>query len=266
MTITSDPASEISILTFFSEIYSKEKTLYILRSKTTFDIQKEVKILLLQDGDDLFSTISNRSWMIDKIISQQLEVNRTQNLVIVGVAIDRSNRAKEYLPWEDDTLSPPEQDPIGYLYPRFLIDEIVPRLIEFLGISNDQIDWGIGGSSYGALISLYSSLQLPIFDFLLMESPSLYVFNQQILEQTEQMSEKLPNHIYIGVGSNELGLKDCNEDHDDNKMAVDDCKLFSTLVMNNRPDISLSLIIERCGEHTPDFWSKRFITALSTWV
>src|SRR6266850_7442399 len=59
--------------------------------------------------------------------TKRLTNGKLDPLIVVG--IDNGGwqlRPKEYLPYVDETLSPPEPHPEGKLYPRFLLDEVVP--------------------------------------------------------------------------------------------------------------------------------------------
>ncbi len=87
-------------------------------------------MLYLNDGQNLFdpctSIFGDAEWRVDETVSALLEQGGIAPLIVVGIDNGgRRLRAKEYLPWKDETLQPPEEDPQGSLYPRFLLDEVV---------------------------------------------------------------------------------------------------------------------------------------------
>src|SRR5262245_9623535 len=68
-------------------------------------------VLYLNDGQNLFDTCTSQSgkeWRADETAAQLIVEKRFRPIIIVG--IDNPglrNRPKEYLPYPDDTLSPP---------------------------------------------------------------------------------------------------------------------------------------------------------------
>ncbi len=64
---------------------------------------------------------------------------------------------------------------------------------------------GLGGSSLGGLITLYTQLATPgVFGRLLIESPSLFVANRKILEECRRFRD-WPYRIYLAMGTTGSG-------------------------------------------------------------
>jgi enterochelin esterase-like enzyme len=60
---------------------------------------------------------------VDELVSS----GRIEPIIVVGIDnAGRRLRPREYLPYPDDTRSPPEPDPQGKLYPLFLLNEVIP--------------------------------------------------------------------------------------------------------------------------------------------
>gem|GEM_PF-5168002 len=72
---------------------------------------------------------------------------------------DQNTGGNEYLPWEDIYLKPAIPHPMGSRYPDFLLSEVLPFIKNKYRISTKREDIGLGGSSYGALIALYTYLE-----------------------------------------------------------------------------------------------------------
>ena len=77
--------------------------------------------------------------------------------------------------------------PKGKCYPDFLQREVMPLIEERYSILKGPENTGLGGSSLGGLITLYTQLAAPgVFGRLLIESPSLFVANRKILEESRR--------------------------------------------------------------------------------
>jgi predicted alpha/beta superfamily hydrolase len=111
-----------------------------------------------------------------------------------------SDRANEYLPYPDDFLLPPVPNPQGKLFPAFLEEEVRP-LVESRYRTSSTI--GIAGASYGAAIALFTVMEHPgRYQWLLLESPSLYIANDALLRRSETV-QNWPSRVYVGAGTDE---------------------------------------------------------------
>lgn len=249
-----------------SQIFKNKRKLRIYLPPG-YQESKEYKILYLNDGQNVFGSQElspQDDWKVDEIVDSLIVNQIIKPIIIVG--IDNAGlrqRGYEYLPWEDEYLSPPIPDPMGKKYPQFLVEEIVPFVESKYKIQEGSENRGVGGFSYGGLISLYSSMILSgSFGFLLIESPSLYVKDQQILREADSQSIQWPKKIYFGVGTNEIGLENCNEVHEDNLMAVQDIRSIMSMIQEQDSLITMELNVVECATHHYQEASKRLARAL----
>jgi predicted alpha/beta superfamily hydrolase len=224
-------------------------------------------VLYLQDGQNLFdattSVFNHLEWQVDEAVDALLKDGAIEPLIVVGVDnAGRSLRANEYLPYPDAYLRPPLPNPLGYKYPDFLIKEVMPFINRHYRTKMDAEHTGLGGSSYGALIALYTVIIRPgVFGRLLLESPSLYVSEGQVIEQS-QVVRKWPGKVYIGVGTNEGGRADCKPG-DLNREAVQDAlRLERVLETAGVTGGRLKVVVDECATHNESAWAKRFPAAL----
>jgi enterochelin esterase-like enzyme len=206
------------------------------------------------NGQNLFDTrtsiFGNDEWRVDETVSSLIEQGSIPPLIVVGVDNGgRRLRPKEYLPWVDKTLQPPVPDPQGSLYPRFLLDEVVPYVENRYRTLSGAERRVLGGSSYGAGIALYTLIRRPgSFDGLLLESPSIYTDDYHLLKDAALMRE-WRRRVYVGTGTV--------------REPIDDVGRLETMFRKAGLDQHrLKVVVQTGGEHSEKWWAKRLPTAL----
>jgi predicted alpha/beta superfamily hydrolase len=160
-----------------------------------------------------------------------------------------SDRANEYLPYPDDTLIPAIPVPHGNQFPDFLELEVRP-LVESRYRTQDAV--GLAGASYGAAIALYTIMEQPgKYQWLLLESPSLYIDNNHLLRRSAQFHE-WPQRVYVGAGTEE-GKGDAKRE-----MVADVKRLAKSL----GADTTVCVFIAPGAEHGEGAWRLRLPLAL----
>jgi predicted alpha/beta superfamily hydrolase len=232
-------------------------------------------VLYMADGQNLFdpatSVFGPSEWRMDETVHQLVADGRVPPLIVVGVDdAGRTARAHEYLPWPDTASARvnPQYDPSpqGKRYPEFLIDEVKPFVDARYRTLLDADHTGIGGSSYGALISAYVVAARPgVFGRALLESPTLAVADGRIFQELEA-ARPLPGRVYIGAGTNEPGAPGCKPG--DPPMAGDPMvpgveRLAGMLRAAGLGSSRLRVVITPCGTHTHAAWAARLPGALT---
>lgn len=229
---------------------------------------RQYPVLCLNDGQNLFDAntalFGNHEWKADEAASELIESEVISPLIIVGIDnAGRRGRAREYLPYPDEFLDPPEPNPQGFKYPKFLKSEVIPFIERKYRVDTAKSGRVLGGSSYGALIAAYVAFSNPdLFSGLLLESPSFYVNDNQVLNFADS-NEVYLDRIYMRVGTNELGREDCAE-HPGNQEAVNGVKEMSNILQQKGlvEGVDLSVNIEPCAKHTELAWARRLPAAL----
>jgi predicted alpha/beta superfamily hydrolase len=255
---------------FKSNVFGNLRTVRVLLPAGYDDGKNRTKrypVLYLNDGQNLFdaatSIFNPIEWQADETVDRLTRLKRISPLIIVGIDNPgRRLRPKEYLPYEDKFLTPPEPTPEGKKYPDFLTNEVIPFINERYRTRTDRESTGIGGSSYGAVAALYTVIARPgVFGNLLLESPSLYISEGQLLRDSQQV-KRWPSRIYIGVGTNEDGNRDCKPGELDREAVQDVLKLQKVLESSGLGEDRLRVIVEDCAVHDEGAWGKRFPVAL----
>ena len=116
---------------------------------------------------------------------------------------------------------------------------------------------GLGGSSLGGLITLYTQMAAPgVFGRLLIESPSLFVANRKILAESRQF-RSWPARMYLGMGTQEAGNAE-----KDAKFVADLRELESILRRAGSNEQRLRVRIDEGATHSEAAWAARFPEAL----
>jgi len=211
-------------------------------------------VLYMNDGQNLFdvctSLYQSGEWQVDEIVRELIASRKIQPILVVGIDNGgRRLRPQEYLPYFDDTLRPVEPEPRGALYPRFLLDEVVPFVENHYRVLPGAQGRVLGGSSYGAGIALFTVMQRPAsFEGLLLESPSIYADNYHLLRDAESVLA-WPLRVYIGTGTIQEPLEDVR-------------KLEAVLRKAGLRDDRLRVVVQEGAAHSEKWWAQRFPIAL----
>jgi predicted alpha/beta superfamily hydrolase len=216
-------------------------------------------VLYLNDGQNLFDRVAafaGVEWQVDETADRLIRQEVIPPLIIVGIDNAQSDRIKEFLPYR--SFHPAILRPQGKRYPNFLMDEVMPFVCERYRVARGPENTGLGGSSLGALISLYTVIERPaVFGRLLLESPSLFISNRRILKNARH-SRKWPAKVFMAMGTRESGRED-----KDRQVVEDVRELERSLRRAGLDDRRLLVKIDEGATHNESEWAKRFPEALS---
>lgn len=216
-------------------------------------------IFYLNDGQNLFdraAAFAGVEWQVDETADRLIRQNQVPALIIVGIDHGQKDRAREFLAYR--SMNPPVLRPQGKRYPEFLLNEVMPFLYLRYRIARGPENTGLGGSSLGAIVSLYTVIDRPgIFGRLLLESPSLFICNRRMLKYSHAFRQ-WPERIFLAMGTKEAG----REDKD--KQVVEDAReLERILRREGLRDDRLRVKIDEGATHSESEWAKRFPEALT---
>jgi enterochelin esterase-like enzyme len=193
-------------------------------------------------------------WQVGETAARLIAEQKIRSMIIVGID-NTKNRACEYIPYR--SKDPSVLKPMGKFYPDFLQREVMPLIEARYSVLHGPDNTGLGGSSLGGLIALYTQLAAPgVFGRLLIESPSLFVAKEKILKESRRF-RSWPSRLYLGVGTREVG----NAEKDD--QIVDSVReLESILRSAGLDDQRLKVRIDEGATHSEAAWAARFPEAL----
>lgn len=210
-------------------------------------------VFYLNDGQNMFDTATSFNgveWGVDETAQRLILGGKIEPLMIVGIYNTGDGRMDEYTPTVD-----PRQKRGGKadLYGRFLIEELKPFIDRNYRTLAGPEFTGLGGSSLGALATLYLGLKHPnVFSKLMVMSPSVWWDHWMILKFAQHLRAKPSTRIWLDIGSKEGKLTPGFV-----------LQLRDLLVTQGwRLDADLKFMDIRGGQHTEAAWAKRIEPAL----
>jgi enterochelin esterase-like enzyme len=215
-------------------------------------------VLYLNDGQNLFETATSYAgieWEVDETADRLIREGAVPPMIIVGIDNATKDRIREYMPHR--SMNPMMLRVQGRYYPDFLMKEVMPFVERNYRVATGPENTGLGGSSLGALIALYTVMVRPgVIGRLLVESPSLWASARQVIKESRSV-RIWPERIYLGVGTAEAGNAERS------RTVVDDVRELAAIlrraVLSER---RLRLVIKDGAGHNEAAWAERFPEAL----
>jgi predicted alpha/beta superfamily hydrolase len=159
-------------------------------------------VLYMQDGQNLFdpgtSFIQGVYWRMGETADRLIGEGAIQPLVIVGIYNTGKRRLREYTPSKDRKVGGGGADRYG----RMLTREIKPFVESQYRILPGVANTGIGGSSLGALLTLYLGLRYrQIFGKMAVLSPSVWWNQRWILNYVAKARVEPRPQIWLDAGT-----------------------------------------------------------------
>lgn len=220
---------------------------------------RQYPVLYLNDGQNLFegsTSFNGVEWQVDESADRLVREDVVPPMIIVGIDNAARERIREYMPHR--SLHPIILRVHGTRYPSFLFKEVIPFVSRHYRVASGAENIGLGGSSLGALIALYTAAVRPgAIGRLLLESPSLWASNRQLVRQSRGV-KRWPQRIFLATGTAEAGRKDKDQS------MVDDVRELAGIFRRTGLDESrLRLVIDEGASHHESAWARRFPDALA---
>ena len=220
-------------------------------------------VLYMHDAQNLFDDATSNvgEWHVDETVDHLVGSFKIPPMIVVGIDHAGENRSSEYLPYPDPHHEqydvPVPKDLRGKDYATFLLTEVMPFIEKKYRVSRGAANTGIGGSSYGGVISLYTVLQHPgIFGHVLIESPVLGVGNGQLLKDAEN-AKQLPQKMFLAMGTSETRYPEYNAE-----LVKSVEELQTILRKRGMGPERLKVVVEEGATHNEEAWSRRLPDAL----
>lgn len=243
------PIVELVDSEFFIPQLDKTRKVWALLPFDYYESKKKYPVLYLQDAQNLFTGTEFGNWEIDKKLSILAEYGRG-DLIVIAVEHGGEDRIKEYV-FKNPKLT---EEAEGKKYIRFISDTLKPFIDSKYRTLKDRENTGIGGSSLGALISIYAGLLYPeVYSKWLLFSPSLWVEpnnNYPLVSFQHPFRTKV--YLYGGM----------KESKDMLKRVASFEKTLELWEKQEYFDFKVRTVINEDGLHQEFFWSQEFPQAV----
>ncbi len=205
-------------------------------------------VMYLQDAQNLFNEKAQYgNWEIDKKLAVMAEYN-IGKIIVIAVEHAEKDRVLEYN--VGNTVLGMGQ---GKKYIRFLADTLKPFVDDNFRTKPEREFTGIGGSSMGGLVSMFSGLLYPeVYSKLMIFSPSLWVI-QKLNFNFLELNDPEPTNIYLYAGG------------DESITMIDHVKSFEMKINTHKvysKKTKIQLNINQEGKHNEKYWSDEFPKAI----
>lgn len=212
-----------------------------------YESDKEYPVLYLHDGQNLFDEESPfGNWAIDQSLGR-LASQGSGDVVVIAIDHGGEDRLNEYMPFNTRKYGKGQ----GKLYIQFLMETLKPYVDNKYRVNNDSDHTGIGGSSMGALISLYAGLTFPeTFSKMMIFSPSLWL-SPRIYQLAKKFAPVESSNLYLYAGGKE------SQAHLPNVM-----RFGADLLTNLGEGLRFKFSHNPDGVHNEENWREEFPIAL----
>ena len=222
-------------------------------------ITRRYPVFYLQDGQNLFDrtiAFGGVEWQVDETADRLI---REEKDPADNPGRDRQHAGSSYpRVFTVSVFQSTVLRPQGKHYPDFMLREMMPFVEQHYRIAKGAENTGIGGSSLGAVISMYTAMALRgTFGRLLVESPSLFISSRQLLRDSRAFQD-WPHRIFLAMGTRETGREDKDA------IFVEDVReLGAILKRRGLGTERLMVNIQEGAPHSEGAWAGRFPQALS---
>jgi predicted alpha/beta superfamily hydrolase len=254
--------AELNLLDFPSRIFRNLRKLRVWLPPgyhSPQNQQRRYPVFYLNDGQNLFdsaTSFTGADWRAGQTAEILIREGKVSPLVLVGIDNAQTERIREYLPYR--SFHPTVLRPLGRRYPDFLASEVMPFVEQRWRTARGPENTGLGGSSLGGLISLFTVIERPgLIGRLLAESPSLFFSHRRFLKHSRRFHQ-WPERVYLGIGTQESGRVER-----DRRFIEDVRELERHMQHAGLGDNRLRVRIDEGASHNEGEWARRFPEALT---
>lgn len=168
--------------------------------------ERRYPVMYLHDGQNLFlpeDSFGGVVWGVDATADELIIAGKVDPIIIVGIYHTHA-RMDEYTHVKAERGKMKGHGGRADDYGKMIIEEVKPLIDSQYRTRPEREFTGLGGSSLGALVSLYLALKHPdVFSRIAVISPSAWWANNQIIRDAARIAERLPLRIWLDIGKRE---------------------------------------------------------------
>lgn len=224
---------------------NRSRRIWILFPENYNETTDDYPVFYMHDGQNLFdgATSFSGEWSVDENVLAAAVQGCTETIV-VGIDNGGEHRIDEYSPWINTEYNEGGE---GIAYANFIVQTLKPFIDSNFRTLSDRSNTSVGGSSLGALISMYMlEAHSEIFSKAAILSPAFW-FNSEIYSYVENNTLPSDSHIYFVCGDNES-----------TGMVPDMQQMYNTVLNEGISSDNLDFVVQPNGTHNEYWWSQYF--------
>lgn len=244
---TASPQVKILDTAFSITQLNRKRRIWVYLPKGYASSGKNYPVLYLQDGQNLFNeqTAAFGEWGVDECLDS-LQQKIGKECIVVGIDHGANKRMTEYNPYTHAQYGNGE----GKEYAAFLAKTLKPFIDSKFRTKKSAVNTFIGGSSMGAVISLYAITQYPeSFGGGLLFSPAFWV-SPELYSEVEKFTPTTAPKLYFYAGGKESATM------------VSEMKKMTDL-LDKKQNIQIRKVVSPLGQHNESYWRTEFADAWS---
>ena len=207
---------------------------------------KKHEVMYLQDAQNLFDDATSYAgeWQADETLNKIFEKTR-KSIIVVGIDNGGEKRIKELSPFKNAKYGGGNGDS----YVKFIVENLKPYIDKNYRTKPQRKFTTIGGSSLGALISVYAAVKYPETFGKVLAFSSAFWFNAEDLNAFILSSKvNLKNQKYYFIQGK----------HEDEDMEAQTNRVIKNLKSKNVKPKNIFLKIDEDGKHNEFYWRREF--------
>ena len=207
---------------------------------------KKYEVMYLQDAQNLFDDATSYAgeWQVDETLNKIFK-KTGKSLIVVGIDNGGEKRIEELSPYKNAKYGGGNGDN----YVKFIVETLKPFIDKNYRTKPQRKYTTIGGSSLGALISVYAAVKYPETFGKVLAFSSAFWFNAKELNEFISSSKvNLKQQKYYFIQGK----------HEDEDMEEQTNRVIENLKSKNVKPKNIFLKIDEDGKHNEIYWRREF--------
>ena len=211
---------------------------------------KRYDVMYLQDAQNLFDDATSYAgeWQVDETLNKIFK-KTGKSVIVVGIDNGGEKRIEELSPFKNAKYGGGN----GENYVKFIVETLKPYIDKNYRTKSCKKHTTIGGSSLGALISVYAAVKYPETFGKVLAFSSAFWFNAEDLNAFISHSKvNLKHQKYYFIQGK----------HEDEDMEEQTQRVIENLKSKNVKSKNIFLKIDEDGKHNEMYWRREFEVAV----
>ena len=222
------------------------RRIWIYLPKNYEKSNKKYEVMYLQDAQNLFDDATSYAgeWQVDETLNKIFE-KTGKSLIVVGIDNGGEKRIEELSPYKNAKYGGGNGDN----YVKFIVETLKPFIDKNYRTKPQRKFTTIGGSSLGALISVYAAVKYPETFGKVLAFSSAFWFNAKELNEFITNSKvNLKHQKYYFIQGK----------HEDEDMEEQTNRVIEKHKKKNGKPKNIFLKIDEDGKHNEMYWRREF--------